>query len=131
RLEMGTRLGTRRGKDLYEYWGDSLADYLNQRQAGESRPVVVNLASHEYFHAAGRPALRARVVECVFEDWKTDRYKVISFFAKRARGAMARWAIRERAAPVARLKRFAEDGYAFAPDASQADRLVFRRRIEP
>lgn len=134
RLEMGTRLANRRGKDLYAFWGDTIAEHLNQRLASlpgagrtPSRPVVVNLASQEYFRAAGRAALRARVVECVFEDWKTDRYKVISFFAKRARGLMARWCIRERIASVARLQRFAEDGYAYAADASAHDRLVFRR----
>ena len=92
RLEMGTALKTKRGKDLYAYWGDTLAEHLNARQAADAKPVVVNLASIEYARAALRPALRARVVDCVFEDWKDGRYKVISFFAKRARGLLARWA---------------------------------------
>jgi uncharacterized protein len=83
RLEMGTALATKRGKDLYAFWGDTVAEYLNQRLAGGRAPVVVNLASVEYARAALRPALRARVVDCVFEDWKGGRYKVISFFAKR------------------------------------------------
>jgi uncharacterized protein len=132
RLEMGTRLATSRGASLYDYWGDTIAQHLNERFAAESAakaPVVVNLASQEYFRAAGRPALQARVVECVFEDWKDDRYKIISFFAKRARGVMARWCIEERVASVAKLRRFAEQGYALAPDESSADRLVFRRRL--
>jgi cytoplasmic iron level regulating protein YaaA (DUF328/UPF0246 family) len=132
RLEMGTRLATRQGASLYDYWGDTIAEHLNERLASEGAakaPVVVNLASQEYFRAADRPALKARVVECVFEDWKDDRYKIISFFAKRARGVMARWCIEERVASVAKLRRFAEQGYALAPEASAADRLVFRRRL--
>ena len=134
RLEMGTRLATGRGASLYDYWGDTIAEHLNQRLADASSgaakaPVVVNLASQEYFRAADRPALQARVVECVFEDWKDDRYKVISFFAKRARGVMARWCIEERVASVAKLRRFAEQGYALAPEDSSPDRLVFRRRL--
>jgi cytoplasmic iron level regulating protein YaaA (DUF328/UPF0246 family) len=132
RLEMGTRLATARGASLYDYWGDTIAEHLNERFAADGTakaPVVVNLASQEYFRAAGRPALQARVVECVFEDWKDDRYKIISFFAKRARGVMARWCIEERVASVAKLRRFAEQGYALAPEASSNDRLVFRRRL--
>jgi uncharacterized protein len=131
RLEMGTRLVTQRGASLYDYWGDTIAEHLNQRLAAAAGPpVVVNLASQEYFRAADRPALRARVVDCVFEDWKDGRYKVISFFAKRARGLMARWCIDERVASVAKLRRFAEQGYAFDGEASDTDRLVFRRRLD-
>jgi hypothetical protein len=128
RLEMGTRLATARGRDLYAYWGDTIAQHLNQRQADEARPTIINLASQEYFRAADRPVLRARVVDCVFEDWKDDRYKVISFFAKRARGLMCRWAIQNRVASVKKLAAFAEDGYALDTAESQALRLVFRRR---
>ena len=128
RLEMGTALKTRRGKDLYAYWGDGIAQWLNERQAAEAAPVIVNLASVEYARAALRPALRARVVDCVFEDWKGGRYKIISFFAKRARGAMARWAVQQRVDTPARLRAFDGDGYAFSEEASSADRLVFRRR---
>jgi cytoplasmic iron level regulating protein YaaA (DUF328/UPF0246 family) len=129
RLEMGTRLGNARGKDLYAYWGDTLAGYLNERLAGERSPVVVNLASQEYFKAAGRKALAARVVECVFEDWKGGQYKVISFFAKRARGLMARYAAAKRPKTPRTLQGFNLDGYAFAPEASEDDRWVFRRRL--
>ncbi len=129
RLEMGTALKTKSAPDLYGYWGDDLAAYLNARQAGEAAPVVVNLASVEYARAALRPALRARVVDCVFEDWKGDRYKVISFFAKQARGLMARHAIEVRARSPQALRRFAAQGYALAPEVSRPDRLVFRRRI--
>lgn len=128
RLEMGTKLPTARGRDLYAYWGDAIAEYLNERQAGERAPVIVNLASQEYFRAAGRPALRARVVECVFEEAKAGGWKVVSFFAKRARGMMARWAIQERVATPKKLEQFSDEGYAFDRRASGIDRLVFRRR---
>ena len=79
----------------------------------------------------GRPGVssKARVVECVFEDWKAGQYKIISFFAKRARGAMARWAIQHRVRSVKALQAFDADGYAFDPAASATDRLVFRRQL--
>jgi cytoplasmic iron level regulating protein YaaA (DUF328/UPF0246 family) len=128
RLEMGTALKTRQGRDLYAFWGDTVAELINERQAGVAAPVVVNLASIEYSRAALRPALRARVIDCVFEDWKGDRYKVISFFAKRARGLMARHAIEQRARRPAQLHTFAAEGYAFDAAVSEPDRLVFRRR---
>ena len=128
RLEMGTALATPRGKDLYAFWGDCIAAHLNERLQGERTPVVVNLASVEYARAALRPALRARVVDCQFEDWKGGRYKIISFFAKRARGLMARWAIEHRVGTPRRLRDFTADGYALAADVSTPERLVFRRR---
>ncbi len=86
------------------------------------------MASQEYFKAVDRRALKARVVECVFEDYKGGQYKVISFNAKRARGMMARYAIQKRIADVKKLEAFNSDGYTFAPKASSADRLVFRRK---
>jgi cytoplasmic iron level regulating protein YaaA (DUF328/UPF0246 family) len=128
RLEMGVRLGNPRGKDLYAYWGDTIAERLNDMTATDKTPIVVNLASHEYFKAADRPALRARVIECVFEEWKNGDYKIVSFFAKRARGLMARFAIEHKAGSPAKLKQFDAEGYAFDAAASSADRLVFRRR---
>jgi uncharacterized protein len=128
RLEMGTRLPTPGGaKDLYGYWGDTLAETLNEIQAGEKAPIVVNLASQEYSRAALRPALRARVVECVFEEWHGGQWKVISFFAKKARGLMARHAIQQRASTVKALRAFDAEGYAFDAAVSERDRLVFRR----
>jgi len=130
RLEMGTRLAHAQGPDLYSFWGDTVAQYLQQRLADDSSPVIVNLASQEYFRVADRPLLRsARIVTCVFEDWKVDQYKVISFFAKRARGLMARWAIQNRVASARKLTQFEADGYTWDKAASQADRLVFRRRV--
>jgi cytoplasmic iron level regulating protein YaaA (DUF328/UPF0246 family) len=130
RLEMGTRLANDRGADLYAYWGDVIAEYLNERTRADRSPVVVTLASQEYFKAAHRrQVLAARVVDCVFEDWKDGRYKVISFFAKRARGLMLRHAIRRRVATPAGLRSFDAEGYGYAADASGPDRLVFRRRL--
>ena len=131
RLEMGTALRTKRGKDLYAYWDDRIAEYLNERQRDEAAPVIVNLASIEYGRAALRKALRARVIDCVFEDWKGGGYKVISFFAKKARGSMARHLVMQRARTPAALASFDAEGYALAPAAGSEDRLVFRRRLEP
>ena len=131
RLEMGTRLPNPHGKDLYAYWGDTLAEHLNALAAEDASPVIVNLASAEYFRAADRRrVLVPRVVECVFEDWKNGRYKVISFFAKRARGLMARHAITQRIAVPAGLEAFDAEGYRFDAAASARDRLVFRRRVD-
>ncbi len=131
RLEMGTALANPRGKDLYAYWGDAIAQHLNERVKADPTPVIVNLASQEYFRAADRrQVLRPRVIECVFEDWKTDRYKVISFFAKRARGLMARHAVKKRIRAPAGLKSFDAEGYAFDAEASEPDRFVFRRRLD-
>lgn len=129
RLEMGTALANARGKDLYQFWGTQIADYLNTRLQQDAEPVLVNLASQEYFKAVDRQALQARVVDCVFEDYKGGKYKIISFYAKRARGLMARFACLERLTSPAQLKDFDLDGYAYAAAASSADKLVFRRRL--
>ena len=133
RLEMGTGLVTERGRSLYAWWGDTVAAHINKLQAREREPLVINLASQEYFKVTqakvGRAkVLRARVVECVFEDWKDGDWKIISFFAKRARGMMARHAIEKRAQAADALLDFRTDGYKFAERASEPDRLVFRRR---
>ena len=129
RLEMGTPLSTRRGKDLYAFWGDRVAEHLNAMQAADRAPVVVNLASVEYARVALRGSLRARVIDCQFEDWKNGRYKIISFFAKKARGLMARHLIDQRARGPKALHSFGAEGYALDAAASAPDRLVFRRRL--
>jgi hypothetical protein len=128
RLEMGTKLANARGKDLYQFWGTQISDCLNQRLAADKTPVIVNLASQEYFKAVDKKVLKARVVDCVFEDFKGDQYKIISFFAKRARGLMARFAATHGLNLPEQLKGFNLDGYAFAAAQSSADKLVFRRR---
>lgn len=128
RLEMGTRLATPAGASLYDWWGDRLALHLNKLARAEKVPVIVNLASQEYFRAADRRVLKPRVVDCQFEDWKNGDYKIISFFAKRARGLMARYCIQHRIETPEGLQGFDLDGYRLAPEASTPDRLVFRRK---
>jgi uncharacterized protein len=113
RLEMGTALRNPRGKDLYAFWGDTITEHLNERLAADASPVIVNLASQEYFKAVRRNALNARVIHCVFEDRKNGQYKVIGFFAKRSRGLMARYAVRKRLLLPKGLKKFDLEGYAF------------------
>ncbi len=129
RLEMGTSLANAKGRNLYKFWGTQIADYLNERLQADKTPVVVNLASQEYFKAVDTKALKARVIECVFEDWKGGKYKVISFLAKRARGLMARYAATRRVSTPTQLEKFNLEGYAFDATASEADRLVFRRKV--
>lgn len=129
RLEMGTRLLTPRGGNLYQFWGAQIADYLNQRCKADASPVVINLASQEYFKSVDRKVLKARVVECVFEEYRAGQYKVISFMAKHARGLMARFAAQHRVMTPRQLEGFTTEGYAFDASASRADRLVFRRRL--
>ena len=129
RLEMGTRLITDRGDNLYQFWGAQIAEYLNRRLASDRTPVVVNLASQEYVKAVDRKVLKARVVECVFEQGRAGRYQVVSFFAKRARGLMARFATQHRISTPQQLEAFDLEGYAHVPAASEPDRLVFRRTV--
>jgi cytoplasmic iron level regulating protein YaaA (DUF328/UPF0246 family) len=130
RLEMGTKLANPQGKDLYKFWGSQIANYLNQQLSKQEQAVIVNLASQEYFKSVDRKALPARVVECVFEDYKGGKYKIISFLAKRARGLMARYAVLKRVTKVEQLKKFNLEGYAFEASASEPDRLVFRRKVQ-
>jgi uncharacterized protein len=128
RLEMGTALQVGTARSLYQFWGGTIAGYLNTRLAADKTPVVVNLASQEYFRSVDLKALKARVVECVFEEWKGGNWKVISFSAKKARGLMARYAVMKRIQTPRKLEGFNLEGYAFDPQASQPERLVFRRR---
>ncbi|XZG70878.1 peroxide stress protein YaaA [Chitinibacteraceae bacterium HSL-7] len=125
RLEMGTRLANARGKDLYAFWGTQLADEINA--SGHSE--VVNLASEEYFKSVGTRRVAPSLVTPVFEDFKGGRYKIISFYAKRARGLMVRWAADHGIERASDLKGFDSDGYAFSADASDAKRWVFRRML--
>lgn len=129
RLEMGTRLANAQGRDLYHFWGTQIADYLNKRLRADISPVVINLASQEYFRAVDTKSLKARVVECVFEDFKNGQYKIISFFAKRARGLMARYAITHQLIQPEQLRAFDVDGYAWSAAQSTPERMVFRRKV--
>jgi uncharacterized protein len=127
RLEMGTALANAQGKNLYQFWGSRIAAHLNACQKGEPDPVVVNLASQEYFKAVDTRHLKARVVDCVFQEYKNGNYKIISFMAKRARGLMARFAIEQRVQSVAQLTAFDAEGYVYCEAASTASSLIFRR----
>ena len=128
RLEMGTALANEKGSNLYQFWGAQLSEYLNQRAAADASPVIVNLASEEYFKAVDRQALKARVVSCVFEELRQGKYKIISFSAKRARGLMVRYAIEKKLVSVKKLEGFDAEGYGFDAAVSTPDRLVFRRQ---
>ncbi|MEI6804590.1 MAG: peroxide stress protein YaaA [Burkholderiales bacterium] len=127
RLEMGTRLANSAGRDLYAFWGTQIAQYLNKQLRADVSPVVVNLASQEYFRAVDRGALKAPVVECVFQERRAGQYKIISFMAKRARGMMARFATEQRLVQPEQLRAFDADGYQWSAAASTPERLVFRR----
>ncbi len=129
RLEMGTSLANDQGNNLYKFWGTQIADYLNSRLGDAREPIVVNLASQEYFKAVDRKALKARVIDCVFEDYKGGKYKIISFLAKRARGLMTRYAVTHQVKTPKGLQGFNLEGYAYDAAASEPDRLVFRRKL--
>ena len=132
RLEMGTKLVNPHGAHLYDFWAHHITEYLNQHQAVQAMPgkaVVVNLASQEYFKSIDCKRLKARVVDCVFEDYKGGHYKIISFHAKRARGLMARYAIQHQVSRPEQLQGFDAQGYAYAAEVSTAQRLVFRRNV--
>lgn len=126
RLEMGTRLNTRRGETLYDFWGDRISKLINEDLSGQQQ-VILNLASNEYFKAVKTSKLKAPVVSVDFREEKDGQSKVISFYAKYARGLMARWAIENRAESPEALKSFAVDGYTFQSDQSDDGKLVFSR----
>ena len=130
RLEMGTRLKNPRGNNLYAFWGDSVTGALKAQLAETKAPALVNLASEEYFKSVKPKLLSVPVITPVFEDWKNGKYKIISFFAKRARGLMARYAAEHGLTDPEQLKGFDVDGYAFEPSVSSELNWVFRRRQE-
>ncbi|QEQ96060.1 peroxide stress protein YaaA [Neptunomonas concharum] len=127
RLEMGTKLNNAKGKDLYQFWGTRLTESLNEELASDNSPVLVNLASNEYFKAIKPKLLNARVITPVFKDWKNGQYKIISFYAKKARGLMSRYIIEEKINAPEALKAFNYEGYQFSETLSEGDTLVFTR----
>ncbi|RGP54642.1 peroxide stress protein YaaA [Pseudomonas abyssi] len=127
RLEMGTKLSNPRGKDLYTFWGERISQWLNDDLAAQGDQVLLNLASQEYFGAVKPKALNARVIDTVFKDRKNGQYKIISFYAKKARGLMARYVIKERLQDPEGLKDFNLDGYRFDAASSSDNQLVFLR----
>jgi cytoplasmic iron level regulating protein YaaA (DUF328/UPF0246 family) len=127
RLEMGTRFANERGKDLYRFWGDKLTLALNKEMEGDRKKVLINLASNEYFSSIQPPSLDAEIVTPVFKDFSNGEYRVLSFFAKQARGMMAAYIIKNRINTVRKLKSFDAEGYRYCPVNSTATKLVFLR----
>ncbi|KPD13330.1 peroxide stress protein YaaA [Phaeobacter sp. 11ANDIMAR09] len=127
RLEMGSRLKNARGKNLYEYWGSQIAEALNAQAEEVGAQVLVNCASQEYFGAVDLKALKPQVVTPVFMEDKGGTPKVVSFYAKRARGAMARYVIQNRISDMAALQEFDTGGYAYQPTLSEPMKPVFLR----
>ncbi|MCF7203377.1 peroxide stress protein YaaA [Pseudomonas oligotrophica] len=127
RLEMGTKLANARGKDLYAFWGERISQWLNQALAAQGDQVLLNLASNEYFGAVKRKALDAQIIDVDFKDLKNGQYKIISFYAKKARGLMARYVIKHRLTDPAQLVNFDYDGYRYSEADSRPGHLVFLR----
>ena len=128
RLEMGTKFANSQGKDLYGFWGEKITDALNQQLHKIKSDLLVNLASNEYFKSVQPKQLNAQVITPVFKDWKGDKYKIISFYAKKARGLMGAYIIKNRITAVEALKGFDREGYSFNEAMSSASELVFTRR---
>jgi hypothetical protein len=131
RLEMGTALKTEKGKNLYEFWGDDITRALNTQLKKSGSPVLVNLASNEYFRSVRSGALDGEIITPVFKDLKGDKYKVISFYAKKARGQMARFIIDKELNDPQELKKFRVDGYRYNRAESSAREPVFTRDVAP
>lgn len=131
RLEMGSSLKNPRGKNLYEFWGEEISKEINKTLKGHKNPVVVNLASNEYFSAVDRKTLDADVITPSFKDEKDGKLRALQFFAKRARGSMARWAIDNRAEDAAALQKSNADKYKFNAKYSTANDWLFTRPQPP
>lgn len=131
RLEMSIKLAGDYGKDLYAHWGDAIAKSLAKEAKGQGDAMIVNLASQEYFAAADRPALKGRVITPAFRERHNGKYQVISFFAKKARGMMARHLIEQRADSPAAVESFRTAGYRFNAALSTEEEPVFTREKPP
>lgn len=127
RLEMGTKFANQRGKDLYQFWGNIITDEINSLLSNAKTPVLLNLASNEYFKSVQQKNIAGRVVTPVFMDKKGDKYKIVSFYAKKARGLMSAYIIRNKITAVEGIKKFDVDGYSFNSAMSDGDSWVFTR----
>ena len=127
RLEMGTRLTTERGSNLYSFWGSRLADKLNAEHKKRPLAAVLNLASNEYIKAVPVERLAMPMITAQFQEWRDGKLKTIAFSAKKARGLMARFMVENRIERPDKLKRFAVEGYSFQPERSSDDRFSFTR----
>jgi uncharacterized protein len=128
RLEMGSKFNNKKGKNLYEFWGNTITKKLNSLLATEKTPTLINLASNEYFNSIKPKELDAQIVTPVFKDFSSGKYRVVSFFAKRARGAMTAYIIKHRITAPTKLKEFAVDGYQYSESESTDSRPVFLRK---
>lgn len=128
RLEMGTKLRINGSKNLYEYWGDKISNQLNKDLKQQGDNLLINLASVEYFKSVDRKKLKARVIDVDFKDFSNGQYKVISFFAKKARGMMSRFIIKNQPTNIDDLKAFDYDGYCFDVPNSTDELLAFKRK---
>lgn len=129
RLEMGTSLKTRRGKNLYEFWNKRITDGLNQQLEEIDSNHLINLASNEYFKSVKPNHLNAEVITPSFLDWKNGKYKMIGFFAKKARGSMSAWIIRNQVKDISKLPEFDADGYKIDEALSTPLKPVFTRKL--
>ncbi|MRT91845.1 peroxide stress protein YaaA [Ancylomarina sp. 16SWW S1-10-2] len=127
RLEMGKKLQTTKGKNLYEFWGDKITNEINKTLKEKNDKYLINLASNEYFKSVNKKKLEAEIITPVFKDLKNGKYKVVSFFAKKARGLMTRFIIQNEITDHEHLKAFNSDGYIFNPHLSNNQELVFTR----
>ena len=123
RLEMGTKLGNAQGKNLYDYWGSGISEVLNE----DEEKLIVNLASNEYFKAIDKNILKAQILDIVFKEKKNDTYKVIGIYAKRARGLMINYIIRNRLTDAEALKDFSDEGYLYNQKLSSDSTWVYVR----
>ena len=130
RLEMGTKLDNSRGKNLYEFWGNKITDTLNNALKEASSEVLVNLASTEYFKAVKAKNVNAQIITPIFKDYKNGQYKIISFYAKKARGLMVRYMIDKRVSTPQELEAFDYEGYQYDAAQSSAKDMVFTRKLE-
>ena len=127
RLEMGTKLHNTRGENLYRFWGDIITNLINQDLKHNQSALLVNLASDEYYKSVQEAKIQAEIIKPVFLDQKNGKYKVISFYAKKARGLMARFIIENKLERAEDLKAFNSEGYYFDADSSLKGELVFKR----
>ena len=127
RLEMGTKFGNEKGANLYQFWGDQITIAVNAQLKKTGSAVLLNLASNEYFKAVKGPLINAEIIVPVFKDFKNGKYKIISFYAKKARGRMASYVIKNRIDKVELIKKFDVDGYRFNEEMSTAREWVFTR----
>ncbi|MBI3285974.1 MAG: peroxide stress protein YaaA [Burkholderiales bacterium] len=129
RLEMGTSLANPQGKNLYAFWGNKVTEALKGKLLHRQSPALINLASDEYFKVVKSPLLDVPVISPVFQDWKNGKYKIISFYAKRARGLMARYCAVNALRQPEQLKAFDVDGYAYCEEESNQKQWVYRRKL--